>query len=91
MLFLGAGGAPWKIAEILIDVLAFLSSNGNGRTPAYWTNKKCRSSVQAVASYAALWARHAIFLPDVRNLPPPRGGGRLRDVPKEAVSQLSHS
>ena len=33
-----------------------------------------------VASYAdILWARHAIFLPHVR------GGGRLRDEPKECL------
>jgi len=36
------------------------------------------SAVVLLASYAdALWARHAIFLP--------RGGGRLRDEPKEAI------
>ena len=36
-------------------------------------------SIWMLASYAdILWARHAIFLP-------PRGGGRLRDEPKECL------
>ena len=37
-----------RLPKILIDVLAFWS-NGNGQYPAYWTNKRCWSSVQTVS------------------------------------------
>ena len=37
-----------RLPKILIDVLAFWS-NGNGQYPAYWTNKRCWSFVQAVS------------------------------------------
>ena len=55
------------------------------RTPELWM----QGAGALIASYAdILWARHAIFLPHVR------GGGRLRDEPKECLRlrrRLEHS